>query len=201
MEIQHALALMADAAAQGYQILVLDEDGPQPRLLDLEASSIMIADTDAARDERVVLPLLSLGDTRRILPLEVVGRTIATESRKKSRAILRSLQFIEERLADPRLSLDGAAGAACLSKSYFCRLFKKQMKVTFSRYVLELRIGRAKRLLRASPRSVTDISLDSGFSNLTYFERMFKRFVGVNPTAFRMGSGPGRPHEVKRSPE
>lgn len=185
MEIQQALALMADAASQGYQILVLDEAGPQPRLLDLESSSIMIAQTDAGRDARVVRPLDRLGDVRCPRTATEFGLPQTSPRSSRSRPVERSLRFIHEHIGDPRLTLDGAAAAACLSRSYFCRLFKKHMSVTFSRYVLQLRITRAKRLLRASRRSVTDVSLESGFSNLTYFERTFKRFVGVSPTAFR----------------
>lgn len=73
-----------------------------------------------------------------------------------------------------------------LSPFQFSRLFKRLSHVTFQTYLLTRRIEEAKRLL-ANPRvSVTDICFTVGFQDLSYFTRIFQRYVGLPPSRYRL---------------
>lgn len=71
------------------------------------------------------------------------------------------------------------------NEKYLGRLFKFKTGVTFKEYMNSLRISKAKVLLKESKMSIIDISAKSGFNNVTYFNRLFKRAVGVTPGQYR----------------
>jgi transcriptional regulator GlxA family with amidase domain len=65
-------------------------------------------------------------------------------------------------------------------------LFKQSVGISPGKYVNQLRIERAKMLLRTSERTIAQVALDCGF-NPRNFNNIFKQFVGVTPTKFRQG--------------
>lgn len=74
---------------------------------------------------------------------------------------------------------------AGISKSTLRRLFKQQSGKTLSDYVLELRMQTAARMLLISEKNVSDIAYEVGYSSPGYFTRMFRRFFGTSPNAYR----------------
>ena len=70
------------------------------------------------------------------------------------------------------------------STNYFSRLFKEQTGKTFLEYVNEYRIQRASEMLIFSDDMITDIAMEVGFNNLSYFIRQFKRFLAALPYNF-----------------
>lgn len=77
------------------------------------------------------------------------------------------------------------AGLAAVSVSSFHRLFKRQTGLTFSDYVIRLRIGRACALLASGDKPVAWIAEDVGYSSLANFNRQFRALKGTTPRAFR----------------
>lgn len=71
------------------------------------------------------------------------------------------------------------------NEQYLGRLFKKETGMSFNSYVCNQRIERAKLLLKENDDPVIDIATRSGFNNVTYFNRVFKRIVGITPTDYR----------------
>ncbi len=69
--------------------------------------------------------------------------------------------------------------------SYISRIFKQQVGVNYSDYLLNIRIGRAKELLRTTNRSIDYISETVGFGNSKYFSRIFKEMTGIQPIQYR----------------
>ena len=69
-----------------------------------------------------------------------------------------------------------------LSPSYFSRLFSRELGETFVNYVNRGKIERAKKLLRESNLSVSQIAADAGYIDTSHFIQLFKRFEGVTPT-------------------
>ena len=67
------------------------------------------------------------------------------------------------------------------SKSHFMKFFKAYMGTGFIEYLNDYRLTIAERLLRTSGSSVLDIAEKSGFDNLSYFNRIFKRKYGQTP--------------------
>ncbi|MNL81108.1 HTH-type transcriptional activator Btr [compost metagenome] len=72
-----------------------------------------------------------------------------------------------------------------MNPSYLSTLFHKHMGMTLSRFITVKRLHYAKKLLRESSLSVTDIAYLSGFNHHTYFNRMFKKQEQISPLAYR----------------
>lgn len=77
-----------------------------------------------------------------------------------------------------------AAAKVNLSTAAFCRYFRKATGYTYTDYVNKFRIDQARKLLLMD-RNVTETCFECGFSNLSHFNRTFRRFAGENPSAFR----------------
>lgn len=84
-----------------------------------------------------------------------------------------------------KLSLDDAAAVAGFSKFYFSRIFSQYTGMPFSQYLLRQRIDSATRLLITTNSRLLDIAMQSGFSSLSTFNRVFRHFHGCTPTEYR----------------
>jgi AraC family transcriptional regulator len=76
-----------------------------------------------------------------------------------------------------------------LSQFHFIRAFKSSVGLSPYQYVLSARIGVAKEMLSKRDLSIADVALAVGFSNASQLNRVFRKLVGVTPTAFRRESG------------
>lgn len=83
------------------------------------------------------------------------------------------------------ISLQEVADVANLSKEAFCRFFKERTGKTFTEFLTQVRIHQACQLLQESEWSISQIAYQSGFQNLSYFNRAFKKFQGETPKVFR----------------
>ena len=92
--------------------------------------------------------------------------------------------YIEDHLAEP-ISLATLASLAGLSPYYFCRAFKRSLKLSPHRYHCNRRIEHAKLLLAQPRSSVTDIGLKVGYGETSSFTTAFHKATGITPTAFR----------------
>lgn len=83
--------------------------------------------------------------------------------------------------------IDRAAVArqAHLSEGAFSRFFKLRTGKTLPRYINELRVGRACRLLAEDEAKITDIAMECGFANLANFNRRFLEIAGLTPHIYR----------------
>lgn len=83
------------------------------------------------------------------------------------------------------ITLQEVAGIAHLSESAFCRYFRKHTRKTLSGFVNELRIGYACKLLQQKQLSVLQVCYESGFNNISYFNRQFKQQMSVSPLVYQ----------------
>ena len=83
------------------------------------------------------------------------------------------------------LTLDDIANIAGFSKFHFTRLFKQFTNVSFYKFLNQKRIANAEKLLANPEYTITDVALNSGFSSLSSFIRMFKIIKNCTPTEFR----------------
>ncbi len=91
-----------------------------------------------------------------------------------------------ERRLDERIPLAELAAEVGLSPYHFSRQFKKATGFPPHEYQLQLRVARARILLREAPaRSIADLAVELGFSDESHFRRHFKRIVGLTPGRFR----------------
>ncbi|MDN3669631.1 AraC family transcriptional regulator [Echinicola jeungdonensis] len=83
------------------------------------------------------------------------------------------------------IKLEDIAGLAKMSESNFRRFFKLNTKKSFSKFLKEIRIAHACKLLKDKNLFVSQIFHDCGYRNITNFNRQFKEIKGITPSAYR----------------
>ena len=96
------------------------------------------------------------------------------------RYVKSAMQYINDHYTE-KIGLDELAAHIGISKCHLSREFKRIAGQTVLEYVNVLRCRRADALL-SEGKSVTEAAIDSGFENLSYFSRTYKRFIGVSPS-------------------
>ena len=113
------------------------------------------------------------------------NRDSAAKIKAKSLEKLKTiLKYVEEHYADT-ITIADMAALTFYSKSHFMKFFKGHMDMGFTEYLNDYRLSMAARLLAASGLSVLEIATRTGFDNLSYFNRLFKRKYGQTPREYR----------------
>ena len=84
-----------------------------------------------------------------------------------------------------QLTLDQLAEKFYVDKFYLTKLFKAQFDTTINSFLNQVRITRAKQLLRFSDLSVEEIGRNVGIPEPNYFARVFKKVEGIAPSSYR----------------
>lgn len=111
------------------------------------------------------------------------GAISAHGGRSRDPRIRRAIEVIHERHASP-LSLDDLASAAGVSRFHFTRLFRAETGKSPFRYLIDVRVSRAAKLLRTRGCSVTEAAFAVGCTDLGRFSRSFRRLHGVAPSEY-----------------
>ena len=98
--------------------------------------------------------------------------------------IQRAQRFIHDHFQEP-ITLHDVARSASLSPNYFSTLFHNMAGTTVKHYLQTIRANAAKQLLTLTPKRITDIAFEVGFSNQTDFNRVFKKREGCSPRQYR----------------
>ncbi len=115
---------------------------------------------------------------------------------REASAMVTKYQMIDDKLVykigkyavvhvDERLSLDDVSNGVFLNASYISHIFKKITGMNFIDFMTEVKIDRAKVLLRDPDIRINEVAHTLGFSNQEYFTRNFKKKTGVTPTAYQ----------------
>lgn len=99
------------------------------------------------------------------------------------------ITYVEEHFREP-ISLQDIAGHLGLGREYFCRFFKKNMGMSFLRYLNEVRISHVYRDLEQTDAPIAEIAEKNGFLNQKLFNRTFREVYGCTPSAVRRKSKP-----------
>lgn len=94
------------------------------------------------------------------------------------------LNYIHEHYQE-RITLQQLAIQACLHEAYLSRLFKRETKKTINSYINELRVYKAKELLKTPNIMIKEVAQLVGIHDQLYFNRVFKKFCGENPTQYQ----------------
>ena len=124
-----------------------------------------------------------------------LGRTVVTDSGRFSRVspskqqeyietFLAVCAYINEHCTEP-LSIEKLAGLAGFSRYHFSRLFKQFTGQSCYEYLTGRRLAHAERLLLSPDLSVTEAALQSGFSSISTFNRLFREKNGCTPSSYR----------------
>ena len=94
------------------------------------------------------------------------------------------MQYINDNIASD-ISLTQISEVLFVTKNHLCKQFKKATDMTINEYIKGRRISMAKKKLQFSDMSVSDIAQSCGFSNFSYFSKLFKNYEGLTPTQYR----------------
>jgi CheY-like chemotaxis protein len=149
----------------------------------------ILTEADMARLNRGVAAILEKG----LFSLdETVTHISAALERKRrlsgeaQRLVRKAMAFIHEHFADS-ISRRNIAHYVSISEDHLTFCFRQELGTTPIEYLQRYRVNQAKRLLKDSERTITEIALDVGFSDSGYFSRIFRRTTGMSPEAFRRG--------------
>ncbi|WP_256759736.1 response regulator [Cohnella sp. WQ 127256] len=95
------------------------------------------------------------------------------------------IHYIKEHFGDMDLTTRSIADNTYLSQNYMCALFKKETGKTINEYITELRLERAKELLKDRHVKLYEIALSIGITDPNYFSSMFKKSTGYTPSQYR----------------
>jgi AraC family transcriptional regulator len=98
---------------------------------------------------------------------------------------LRKVRELMVNHLEDEFSLIRLAREAGMSEFHFSRAFKRTTGLTPSQYFIDLRLEKARRLLRETNRSAIEIGLEVGYTNPSHFARIFHREVGISPSDYR----------------
>ncbi len=96
----------------------------------------------------------------------------------------RVYEFIMDNYQD-KITLQEVASMINMSESAFSHFFKKSTKRSFSKFLTDTRLGEACKLLLETQDSVSEICFSCGYSNLSNFNRLFKKYKGMTPVEYR----------------
>lgn len=123
-----------------------------------------------------------LSSSEESIPLK--ARPIASASVLKEQERLHKIYHFIEIYFNKPIDVNEIALLCNLSKAAFCRYFKKSTHLTFTEFVNRFRINQAKKLLLYD-KNVTEACYECGFENLSYFNKIFKKLTGQNPSAYK----------------
>lgn len=119
---------------------------------------------------------------------QIVGEVRRLYYGKREKIIDRAYRIVERELekgtSTERIAMPTVATALGVSAGHFSRTFRKIAGVTFERYLMTKRVELAKRLLLDPANTVAAVSERCGFSEPTYFARVFRQIEGLSPSEF-----------------
>lgn len=97
---------------------------------------------------------------------------------------LDSLYYIEEHYAE-EITLQELCDRVNVTPTHFCRVFHDITKTSFTNYLNYVRINKAEALLTETKDRITDIALQTGFSSIAYFSKVFRQYKNCTPGEYR----------------
>ncbi|MDO6605683.1 AraC family transcriptional regulator [Arenibacter palladensis] len=154
------------------------------------------------KTSKLVVPMLEelvlLNGSKRLIRLLEILDTIATGNYKllssnwfsksyssaNNRRIADVYDYIMENFTE-KITLEDMANVANMNTTALCRYFKATTKKTITQFINEIRVGYAVNLLNTKDCSIKQACFESGFNNLSYFCRQFKKILGYSPSQLK----------------
>jgi AraC-like DNA-binding protein len=191
--LQFNLSVLSD------QLLSLPEFSNIKRALDLSARGIQIVGDTLNQVSEVMLQLPYMKSFERILHffmlMDIIGKSktniqLASKKYHKIRFTTgnKRIATIHEYLMNnyhEEVNLKQLAGLVHMAEGSLCRFFKMHQGITIFEYLNKIKTEFACKLLMDPDLSILDVCLDSGFNNLSHFNKQFKKATGVPPSEYR----------------
>ena len=132
-----------------------------------------------------ILSELSKSESRKLLTEEFSSGTPFLDANSPSFVRLQKVHHYVIKNFHVPLQIEDIAQIANMTPHAFCKYFKKSTKKTFMTFLNELRVCHAKKLLMENRIPISQICMESGFNNISNFNRQFKTGTNMTPSDFR----------------
>lgn len=102
----------------------------------------------------------------------------------ESERLLPIIEYIDKNYFE-KITLNYLSCLVNLNSEYLCRLFKKATGSTIGDYINFVRISKAEKLLSTTDKTISEISMDTGFASVSYFNRVFKSYKKCSPSVYK----------------
>jgi two-component system response regulator YesN len=156
-----------------------------------ECLSLGIGIESISRHSAIYSKIFSLADIHKLMQYlfdftgNLSGELSIKRSESKNMLISMAKAFVAENLGNEQMSLDMVSSHIGLSSIYFCRLFHKEVGVSFNNYLAAARIDHARKLLCNTNLKVFEVGCASGFGNSKHFHVVFRKATGLTPSEYR----------------
>lgn len=114
----------------------------------------------------------------------VFEREVESPSEAEAPVIQKARKFIGEHQQED-LHVGEVARRLNMSVFYFCKVFRKATGLTFTEYLTQVRVTKAKNLLQNPHTRIAEVAFESGFQSITHFNRSFRKLEGRSPKQYR----------------
>jgi AraC-like DNA-binding protein len=195
----HAMVIYFDQDLVDRQLLDREEFYPLKRLVDNASRGVGFYGDTTAQVYRLMQQIEPTEGFRRIIKLMEILEVMANSQEYELLSSPGYTPKLETDDADKmqlvydyvmkrfkaRIELQEVAELLNMTPTSFCRYFKPRANKTFTRFVNEIRIGHARKLLLEDNFNISQISYECGFNTLSNFNRQFKAITGMSPHEYR----------------
>lgn len=181
------------------ELLALPEFENVKRALRLAERGMKIVGDTLNEVSRIMLQLPYMKHFERVINfyniMDIIGKSESSELltseeylKKRFTTSSKRIAMIHEYLMNnykEEIDLEKLAELVSLAKGSLCRLFKAEMGCTIFEYLNKIKVDYACNLLMDEDHSVVDVSFDSGFNNLSHFNKQFKKQTKLTPSQYR----------------
>jgi two-component system response regulator YesN len=112
-------------------------------------------------------------------------RNIQTNVSRTEKIIKDCCEYVNANFNNPNLSLNLVSDVLDISISYLSMLLKKYKKITFNKYVIQVRMETAIKMLNTTSEKIINIAEACGYNEVYYFSHSFKKYTGISPKKYR----------------
>ncbi len=98
--------------------------------------------------------------------------------------LLPIIEYIDKNYSD-KITTHDLGALVHLNSDYLCRFFKKTVGSTIGDYINFVRVKKAELLLSTTRKNISEIALDTGFSSVSYFNRVFQKYKNCSPSSYK----------------
>ncbi len=154
----------------------------QPSQLLPNLKRFMIEANSIAEGSKAVLEALGI-EVCHILIRGILNRSLPQDRISPRIEIGRAIEFMHSNL-DKKITIKDLSAAAHISVTHFTRVFKNETGKTPMEYLNKIRLERAKRLMMAGDKSITELAFECGFSSPSYLSERFRKSYKISPTDY-----------------
>lgn len=134
-----------------------------------------------------IMKLETIGDMKESLTgyLGLACRHFGERKTNKSRNVIERIKAVIEARFHENLTISDVAKEVYLTTTYVCLIFKQETGYTINDYLTKMRMEAATAMLKDPGRKLHDICYAIGYSEPSYFSKMFKKYTGLSPSEYR----------------